>query len=321
SSLEALNMYSKGLEEMYSGHTSAALPLFNKAVELDPNFAEAYVWLCWAHANLADGKGADFARKAYALRDRVTELEKLRIDDIYHLWATGDFARQKEADELIMRMYPNDWVPHNSLATGYIFAAGQPENGLAEAREAARLNPDEVHTYKHIADSLIRLNRFDEARAVIHQAQARKLDHQYYRRILFVLALALRDSAAMQEQLDRLKRIDGEVEALGWKARVASIAGRWHEAENHFRRIAELSAPPSQTGIGVVLPLEATQRKALFGLCQPDGESEARSFALYRVDSPIWSLQSFPFSPDGSVCGEIPLVQKFADEFAKRYPD
>ena len=321
SSLDALNVYSKGLEQIYGGDYKAALPLFKHAVELDPNFVEAYVWLSWTYANFGDfGQAAVFAEKAYALRDRGTELEKLRVDDIYHLWATGDTEKQKEADELIKRLYPNDWVPNNSLAISSLFYSGQIEPGLAEAREAARLNPNEVHTYKHISDALIRLNRFDEAREVIRQAQARKLDHTYYRRNLYLLALVQGDTAAMQQQLDLMTATDGEREALGWKARATTVLGRWHEAENYFNRIAELSASSTQTGKGSTLPLEATQRKALFGFCQPGGEGESQSFVLSRVNSPWATIQYFPHLPDGSLCGEISAAQKFIAEIARRYP-
>src|SRR5207244_916360 len=118
----------------------------------------------------------------------VTELEKLRIDDIYNLWATGDTEKQREADELIIRLYPNDWVPHNSLAITYIFTTGQPEKALQEARESIRLNENEVHTYKHLADALIRLNRFDEAREAIASGRAHNMDHVYYRRDLIQIA-------------------------------------------------------------------------------------------------------------------------------------
>ena len=84
-----MNAYSKGLEQIYRGDYKQALPLFNRAVELDPNFAGAYVWLSWTYANFGDlAKTADSAARAYALRGRVTELEKLRtkLDRALALW-------------------------------------------------------------------------------------------------------------------------------------------------------------------------------------------------------------------------------------------
>src|SRR5438876_1204375 len=320
SSLEALNVYSKGLEQIYSGDYKDALSLFNRAVELDPNFAEAYVWLSWTRVNFGDfARGAEFAEKAYALRDRVTELEKLRIDDIYHLWATGDFDKQREADDLIARLYPNDWVPHNSLAIAYIFNVGQPEKALAEAREAIRLNPNEVHTYKHVCDSLIRLSRFDEARVAIREAQAQKLDHTYYRRDLYQISFALGDASAMQQQLALMIENDGEREALSWQARAASFAGRLREAQAFYRHVAELSGVSNLTGRGAPSLIEAAEREALFGLCRPDEEGVTRALAISRITSPGGFLY-FPIDSDGSLCGDISAAQKLADELAKRYP-
>src|SRR5262249_44111370 len=155
SSLEALNVFSKGLELMYRGDYKDALPLFNRAAQLDPNFAEAYVWLSWTYANFGDvAKAADSAAKAYALRNRVTELEKLHIRENYSLYNTGNFEKQKDADEVIKPLLPNDWLAPASLGLGYLLI-GQLEPALTEFREAIRANPNESHLYMNVSTILI----------------------------------------------------------------------------------------------------------------------------------------------------------------------
>jgi tetratricopeptide (TPR) repeat protein len=317
SSLEALNVYSKGLEQIYSGNYRDALPLFNKAVELDPNFAEGYVWLSWTWSNLGDSaKTASFAEKAYALRDRVTELEKLHIDEIYHLYTTGDFEKQKEADELIVRLYPNDWLAHGSLMLGYNMI-GQHEKAVAEGREAIRLNPNEVHLYWLLSWALISLNRFDEAREVIGQGEARKLDLPSYRRNRYAIAFVQHDAAAMQQLLELMRKTEGEDSAILTEASTVLFEGRWREAQRLFNQAKVSSAQPNAIKNPASLPLKAVIARALFGFCPSTADSNA--LALARLSSPLFIMFP-PIQSDGSLCGDISDKQRLADEQANRYP-
>jgi serine/threonine protein kinase/tetratricopeptide (TPR) repeat protein len=320
SSLEALNIYSKGLELQYRGDAKGALPLLNRAVELDPNFAEAYLWLSWTYVNLGDnGKAGDFAAKAYSLRDRVTELEKLHIDEIYHLFTTGDFKKQKEADELIKRLYPNDSLAPASLGYSYL-RIGQHEQALTEFREAIRSNPNESHYYGNVSDILIRLNRFDEARETIKQAQTRNLDHPGYRNALYMIGLAQGDDTEMQEQLEAIRKIDGEALALTKEGRTAIFFGHWRKAQDLYHRAAALSGTPPPSGTNATLPVAATIAGALFGFCQPATNNVRQALAISRLNSPVQILY-VPVLANGSLCGDAGEAQKLADEQLRRYPN
>ncbi len=319
-SLEALNVYSKGLELHNGGDAKAALPLFNRAVELDPNFAEAYLFLSWAYVNLGDlGKAGDFAAKAYSLRDRVTELEKLHIDEIYHLFTTGDFEKQKEADALIKRLYPNDSLAPASLGYGYL-RIGQLEQALTEFREAIRINPNESHYYGNVSDILIRLNRFDEARETIKQARTRNLDHPGYRNALYMIGLAQGDDTEMQEQLEAIRKIDSEASALTKEGRTAIFFGHWRKAQDLYHRAAALSGTPPPSGTNATLPVAPTIAGALFGFCQPATNNVRQALAISRLNSPVQILY-VPVLANGSLCGDAGEAQKLADEQLRRYPN
>ena len=311
SSLEALNAYSKGLEEIYRGDYKQALPLFNRAVELDPNFAGAYVWLSWTYVNFGDlAKTADSAAKAYALRGRVTELEKLRIDEIYHLFTTGDFEKQKEADELIKRLYPSDSLAPASLGFGYI-RIGHLEPALAEFREAIRLNPDESHYYANTSIIVIRLNRFDEARETIKLAQGRSLDLWVYRLALYVISVAQGNATEAQQQLELIRKLDGEGVALDAEARSAIFSGRWQKAQELYHRTAALSGKSSAYG---------TIAGALLGFCQPGSDDNKQALAISQMNSPV-QIMYVPVLANGSLCGDAGEAQKLADEQKRRYPN
>ena len=311
SSLEALTAYSKGLEQIYRGDYKQALPLFNRAVELDPNFAGAYVWLSWTFANFGDlAKTADSAAQAYALRGRVTELEKLRIDEIYHLFTTGDFEKQKEADELIKRLYPSDSLAPASLGFGYI-RIGQFEPALAEFREAIRLNPDESHYYGNTAIILTRLNRFDEARETIKLAQGRSLDLPAYRLGLYLISVVQGNATEAQQQLESIRKVDGEGAALNAEARSAIFSGRWQKAQELYHRRAALSGKSSSYG---------TIPGALLGFCQSGSDDVKQALAISQINSPV-QIMYVPVLANGALCGDAGEAQKLADEQKRRYPN
>jgi tetratricopeptide (TPR) repeat protein len=304
---------------MYSGDAEEALPLFNRAVQLDPNFAEAYLWLSWTYVNFGDlGKAGDFAAKAYALRDRVTELEKLHIDEIYHLFATGDFEKQKEADELMKRLYPNDSLAPASLGYSYL-RIGQHEQALTEFREAIRVNPNESHYYWNVSHILIRLNRFNEARETIEQARTRNLDNPGYRHALYLVGLAEGDDAETQQQLEAIRKINGETSALTTEAGATIFSGRWRKSQELYHRAAALSGTPSISGANATLPVKATIAGALFGFCQPATNDVRQAVSISRLNSPVQILY-VPVLANGSLCGTAGEAQKLADEQMRRYP-
>jgi serine/threonine protein kinase/tetratricopeptide (TPR) repeat protein len=320
SSLEALNIYSKGLEQIYRGDYKNALPLFNRAVELDPNFAEAYVWLAWTYSNFGDlAKTADFAAKAYALRNRVTELEKLHIDEIYNLYTTGNFEKQKEVDGLIKRLYPSDWLAPASLGYGYL-RIGQLEQALIEFREALRLNPNESHLYIHASTILIRLNRFDEAREIIKQAQKHNLDHPVYRFNLYRIGLAQSDATETQQQLESIRKVDGESVALALERGAAVFSGHWRRVQELYNHAAALSRTTSSSRTNQILSVAAAIDGALFGFCQPATDDVRQALAISRISSPV-NIMYVPVLANGSLCGDAGEAQKLADEQMRRYPN
>jgi eukaryotic-like serine/threonine-protein kinase len=317
SSLGALSFYSKGLEQIYSGKSREALPLFNRAVELDSNFASAYNWLSWTYANLGNNiEAARFAERAFALRDRVTERERFHIAGAYQIWATAEWDKAYDVEQQAMRLYPTDWLPHNNLAIGY-HMIGQDEKAAAEAREGMRANPNEVHVYWHLSNALIRLNQFDDARNAIVQGRAHNLDHPWYRVNLYVIASAKNDSAAQRDALAAIRERDGERTALLWQARAETFAGRWRAAQLLYGRSVGLAtASPS----AAEPPIELLLRPALFGFCRANAGAATQILATAHIDSPRHILY-VPVGPDGALCGEVVATERAADEQAKRYPN
>jgi tetratricopeptide (TPR) repeat protein len=200
SSLEALKNYSMGVTIRREKGDAPSIPFFKQAIEVDPNFALGYATLSILYGNLGQRSQAlDYATKAYQLRDRVTEREKLRISSAY-FWATGELDKETQTYELWEANYPRDSVPHLDLAADYS-AMGQYDKALAEYQAVLRLAPDDVMSYAMLGATYSSLNRLDEAKTTFDQALARKLDSLVLRAQIYFLAFLRGDAAQMEQQL------------------------------------------------------------------------------------------------------------------------
>ena len=197
-SLEALKAYSLGNKTLFEKDATASLLFFKRAVELDPNFAEAYLALAVSYFNLNEkGLAAEYASKAYELREKVSERERFSIEGFYYLNVTGELEKAAQTYELWQQTYPRDDVPYWSL--GFIsLTLGNYEKALSEYREELRLEPNYGVNYLSVGFVYMCLNRFDEAEALYKQAEERKLEGFGLLSKRYELAFLKGDAAAME---------------------------------------------------------------------------------------------------------------------------
>src|SRR5262249_22171925 len=162
------------------------------------------------------------AQRGFDLRNRVSEREKLYASWAYYSNVTYEWDKVEELLELWKRTYPNDWVPHNQLA--YIAGRVPFEKAIDEGREAIRLNPNAAPPRGNLASAYIGLDRFDEARKVIQEAFALKLESATMHSRLYLIASVQGDTAAMQQQLAWYTGRPEEYLASGWQAQTAAFA-------------------------------------------------------------------------------------------------
>jgi eukaryotic-like serine/threonine-protein kinase len=175
-SLEALKAYSLGRKTAVTRGETAALPFLKRAVDLDPNFAMAHALMSVVYVDLREpGQAAENARKAYDLREKASERERLHIEALYYLDATGELEKSAQTFELLQQTYPTEAAPYNAMG-GISGALGNWEKALEEYREALRLEPNEWFNYGNLGFAYMALDRLDEAEAVYKQAEQRKLE-------------------------------------------------------------------------------------------------------------------------------------------------
>ena len=208
SSLEALKAYSLGLKARYTEGAPASIPFFQRAVELDPQFAMAYGRLSMGYDMGGKvGLKDETLRKAYDLRNRASERERLYLESHYYHSLTGDLENAAQVYELWQQIYPKDPVPYDNLQNVYAYQ-GRHEEALVQGLEVLRLRGD-VSSYEDVVLSLLCLNRLEEAHTRLQEAEQRKLQSPLLRWLRYELALFKSDFGEMD-------RLEGDTNKLGF---------------------------------------------------------------------------------------------------------
>ena len=235
-SLDALHAYSLAMDQGRMLPRAEAIPHLRRAIELDPNFAMAHALLSGVYRNI--GRSADapeFSRRAFELRDRVSERERFFISWRYYVDAEQAWDKALDLALEWTRTYPREAFAFNSLGIAYA-AFGQHEQAITALQEAIRLDDRFVPPYGNLAGSLIALNRFDEARARVRDAAAHGVDFITVRRMSYLLAFIVGDSVESARELDWIRTSPQAMWASTWEARTAVFAGRVQSAHELFER-------------------------------------------------------------------------------------
>jgi DNA-binding winged helix-turn-helix (wHTH) protein/tetratricopeptide (TPR) repeat protein len=265
-SLDALHAYSLGFRITAAKGDSAAMPFFQQAIDRDPNFAKAYVALAVAHYNLGEASlGAEAVVKAYGLREHVSERERLRIESLYYHLVTGDLEKAAQVYEVSRQTYPRDFVPYVNLGEIHSLL-GQYESALTEFHEVQRLEPKRVSSYTNLAAMYVSLNRTEEAKHALEQAQALKLNSTEVVNFLYDLAFLRGDAAGMQRYLNEAMGQPGtEHELLAAQADTEAYHGRLHAARVFTQRAIESARREGESEAAADYAVVAALREAEFG--------------------------------------------------------
>jgi len=240
-SLEALKAYSLGIKTRGTQGDAAAIPLFKRAIELDPNFAMAYARLGISYVNSGQpALASQSIQTAYGLRERVSERERLTISAYYFSWVTGELEKGNQNYLLWTQAYPRDDTPHNNLGVNYGYL-GQYDKALAEFLESVRLNPEEsALSRSNLAAEYCRTNRLAESKVTYEQAIVRKSETWLLHDSRFAVAFMEADAAEMNRQLSWASGKPGsENPLLSHQADVETVSGHLLKARDLSRRAVE----------------------------------------------------------------------------------
>ena len=315
-SLEALKAYSLGAKTGDAkGHT-AARPFLKRAADLDPNFAMAYAKIGAGYFYLNEGgRGAEYARKAYELREKVSERERFYIEGGYYVRATGELEKAAQTYELWQQTYPRDDVPHIYL--GIISAdLGNWEKSLEEYREALRLDPNMGMNYLDLGNAYAGLNRLDEAEAVYKQAEERKLESELLLVNRYQLAFLKGDEAQMAQWVSAAKGKPGAEDLLlasqadteGWYGKLKSaheLTGRAMDSAEHNDAKESAAAYQAEAALREV---EAGNRE--------QARADAKAALKLAPNRDVRAIAALALARVGDTAG----AEKLAAELDKTFP-
>ena len=282
SSLDALKAFAMADEERAKGRARESLVLYQRAVELDPNFAMAYARIAVHYVNQEQLEAAkEWIHKAYDLRDRVSERERLYIAEKYYSYVTGEIDKTIETLQTWARLYPDDFVPHNNLAINYKFL-GRHEEALKESLEAVRLSPNTTSARENVMTSFIALGRFDEAEQAARELWRINPDSPSSHFSKYFFGFLRRDQAAMDREVQWARGKPDEAQMTSFLAATAMYFGKLKEAEELHKRAVELFKTLNRTENASAELLNFASNLLLFGKCDQAKDKAKASLALFR---------------------------------------
>ncbi|HEY2800998.1 MAG TPA: tetratricopeptide repeat protein [Chthoniobacterales bacterium] len=283
SSLEALQAYALGYKAIdIENDYLAGIPFFQRAISLDPNFAMAYLQLGICYQPQGELElSAENVRKAYELRDRASDHEKLNISAFYEIVVTGNLEAARRAHELLAQTYPRDesaeiylWFIHTAF--------GDYEKADAAAQRAFKINPASSNNYVSLVYCDQWLDRLDQAKARVEKARSERLDSPWFPIILYVVDFLKQDAAGMEQQTPTTTGIPGvEDQMLFLQSETAACAGQFVKARDLTRRAADSARRAQERETAAEYEGHNSLREALVG--EADWAREDAQSALAKI--------------------------------------
>src|SRR5579863_166503 len=317
-SLEALQAYALGMQAYdVTNDYAAAIPLFQRAVTLDPNFAMAYLRLGQSYQPISEqDRSAENTRKAYELRDRTSESEKLGISAFYELVVTGNLEAARTSYQLWSQTYPRDEDPQVFLWLVYTFMGGY-EKGNAAALQAKQINPVSGNNYVNLAYSYQWIDQLDQAKATVQESRAHKIDSPWLPLILYNVNFLLHDNAGMEQQVaDAAGKTGVEDQMFFLESETAAYQGEFAKSRELTRRASGSAQRIDEKEAAAEYQAHASIREALAG--NMDLAKQEAQLAIAQAKGR--NVEAFSAIALG-LAGESTQAERLAADLAKRFSE
>jgi eukaryotic-like serine/threonine-protein kinase len=315
SSLEALKAYSLGDKASDLSSTSAALPYHQRAIELDPTFASGYDAVGNDYLGMGElGRAREYFTKAFELREHASEREKLAIATDYYFNVTGELDKAAQTNQERIQSYPHSGA---YLGLGNVYShLGEWEKAKEWYTSNLRLYPDDVASYDILANALLALQRFEEARQLVQQAQSRKLDDFILHNALYTLAFLRTDSHAMAEEQQWFAGKPEENFGLSLASDTEAYAGRLHHAQELTKQSIDSAIRADSKETAAIWCEIAAQREAVFGNTADAKQQAAEGLKLYPASQGVEVEAALAFA----IAGDASRAESMTQDLNKRSP-
>jgi class 3 adenylate cyclase/tetratricopeptide (TPR) repeat protein len=316
SSLEALKAYSLGRKAVEEKGPAAALPHHQRAIELDPNFAMGYRAVGSVYMGMGElGRASEYFTKAFALRDHASERERLIITADYYLNVTGELDKAAQAYQEMIESYPRDHAAYNGLGM-VVTTQGQHERAVDAFRQGIRLEPDRKSLYINLGYCLLALQRFEEVRQTIREAQARKLDSYIFHMQLYALAFLKPDAADIAEEQKWFVGRPEENLGLALASDTEAYGGHLNKARELTRQSVESAIRADSKESGAIWQENAALREAAFGNAAEAKQSAAEGLKLTPASQAVGVEAALAYA----LAGDTARAESLARDLNQRFP-
>ncbi len=312
-SLEALRLYSLGLLAR-KGDLPPALKWFQRAVDLDHNFAMAYAQLGMVYFDLGESVLAtENLRKAYDLRERVSELERFHIESNYEM-VVGNLEAARKDCELWAQIYPRDPGAPSTLAIIYLYM-GQWEKVLIMTQRMIELR-HQTKPESNLVAAFTFLNQLDKARTLAQEGN-RIWDSPLFNANLYMIDFLQGDRNGMDREAAKLMGKPGwEDRMLDLESNTAAYGGEFAKSRELTRRAVDSAQRAGETQTAAAYEAEAATREALVG-----NQGQAKQLAKSALAlSNGWEVEGIS-AIALALAGDSAQGSRLADELDKRYPE
>jgi tetratricopeptide (TPR) repeat protein len=315
-SIDALHAYALALPDGRQVPRLEAVPHLKRAIELDPSFALAHAQLSSVYTNTGQAELApEYSRRAFELRDRVSERERFFISWRYYRDAAQDTDKALELARSWTATYPREAFAFNALGAALI-RIGHFDESIAPLRESIRLDAKFSPAHSNLAGALFSLGRYAEARVTLQQATELGLDFAGVRRLSYLLAFVQGDEELMARELKASLGVGGTNAAYGWQAHVFAYGGRIAEAHDRFRQGIRLAHQGDFGEVAGQLALQDAEIHAIAGDCRQARAETSEGLTTSR-DNETLERASRVFA----LCGSEREAQELLEQLAMRFPD
>jgi len=317
SSLEALQAYTLGNRTTnVTNDYAAAIPLYQRAISLDPNFAMAYLRLGQAYQPLSElARCAENTRKAYELRGRASESERLAISSFYEMVVTGNLEAARTSYQAWAQSYPRDDEPPTNLWTIYALT-GNYEKAHAAGLQAWKINSNSGNNSVNLAYSYQWINQLDQAQATAQDSRAHNVDSPWFPLLLYNVDFLQHDAAGMERQVaDATGKPGVDDQILFLESETAAYNGEFAKSRELTRRAADSAERTNENETAAEYLGHSAVREALVG--NMDAAKQDAKTSILRSDS----RQGNAYSAIAlALAGDSAQAARLSDDLRKNFP-
>jgi tetratricopeptide (TPR) repeat protein len=318
-SLEALKAYSTASKVWLSSGNVASLPLFKRAIALDPDLAMAHAYLGITYTNLGESTlGRQSVERAYQLRDRVSDVERFLIDSYYERTVTGNMERLRQTLESWAQAYPRDPTPHRVMAAMATQSTGHYQRSIEESAKATALDPEIGNAYYIRAYSELFLNRLADAETSVRRAQQRKLEVGDSSLIIRYLIAFLNEDAKTRRRTVALAMEKSSSQDMWWhlEGLVLARSGRLREARRASAVAVQIANQSGQRERAALFEAATAVAEGLYGNAAAARRSAMDALELGRNRDVDYAV-AFALA----VAGDVSRSRALADGLEKRFAE